>query len=47
MKVIRSKQYTAGRAWGAINIANMNGITTRLHWIDSPYRWHVSSLNLA
>lgn len=20
----------------------MNGITTRLHWTDSPYRWHVN-----
>ena len=43
MKVIRSKQYTAERAWGAIDIASMNGITTRLHWTDSPYHWHVNS----
>jgi hypothetical protein len=20
----------------------MNGITTRLHWTDQPYRWHVN-----
>jgi mannose-6-phosphate isomerase-like protein (cupin superfamily) len=43
MKVIRGKQYTADRAWDAIDIANMGGITTRLHWTDSPYRWHVNS----
>ena len=42
MKIIRSKEFTADRAWGALDIANMNGITTRLHWTDQPYRWHVN-----
>ena len=42
MKIIRSKEFTADRPWGAINIANMNGITTRLHWTDQPYKWHVN-----
>jgi len=23
-------------------IAEMNGITTRLHWTDAPYVWHVN-----
>lgn len=32
----------AGRAWGAKDIANMNGITTRLHWTDKPYKWHTN-----
>ena len=32
----------AERAWGAKTIANMNGITTRLHWTDQPYKWHVN-----
>jgi hypothetical protein len=32
MKIIKSKDFTAQKAWGAIDIANMNGITTRLHW---------------
>jgi mannose-6-phosphate isomerase-like protein (cupin superfamily) len=40
MKIIRSKAFTAERAWGALDIANMNGITTRLHWTDQPYKWH-------
>jgi len=31
MKIIRSKEFTADRPWGAIDIANMNGITIRLH----------------
>ncbi|CAI8714700.1 Cupin domain-containing protein [Pseudomonas sp. IT-347P] len=42
MKIIRSKTFTAERAWGALDIANMNGITTRLHWTDQPYKWHVN-----
>lgn len=42
MKVIRSREFTAPRAWGALDIANMGGITTRLHWTDQPYRWHVN-----
>jgi mannose-6-phosphate isomerase-like protein (cupin superfamily) len=42
MKIIRSREFTAPRAWGALDIANMGGITTRLHWTDQPYRWHVN-----
>jgi len=42
MKVIKSREFTAEKAWGAMDIANMNGITTRLHWTDQPYKWHVN-----
>jgi len=42
VEIIRSKEFTADRAWGAKNIANMNGITTRLHWTDQPYQWHIN-----
>ena len=42
MKIIRSKDFTASRAWGALDVANMNGITTRLHWTNEPYKWHVN-----
>ncbi|MEO6016703.1 MAG: cupin domain-containing protein [Polaromonas sp.] len=42
MKIIRSKEFTAARAWGALPVANMNGITTRLHWTDKPYKWHIN-----
>lgn len=27
---------------GALDIAKMGGITTRLHWTDQPYQWHVN-----
>lgn len=42
MNIIRSKEFTAERAWAALDIANMNGITTRLHWTDKPYKWHIN-----
>lgn len=42
MKLFRAKEFRAERAWGAIDIATMNGITTRLHWTDRPYHWHVN-----
>lgn len=42
MKIIRSKEFTASRPWGALDIAYMSGITTRLHWTDQPYKWHIN-----
>ena len=42
MKIIRSKNFISNKPWGAKDIANMNGITTRLHWTDKPYKWHVN-----
>ena len=42
MKIIRPRDFIADRAWGALEIANMGGITTRLHWTDRPYQWHVN-----
>lgn len=42
MKIIKSREFTADHAWGAKDIANMNGITTRLHWTDKPYKWHTN-----
>lgn len=42
MKIIRSKDFTAHKAWGALNIANMGGVTTRLHWTDQAYVWHIN-----
>jgi mannose-6-phosphate isomerase-like protein (cupin superfamily) len=42
MKIIRSKEFTATRSWDALDIANMHGITTRLHWTNQPYKWHVN-----
>ena len=42
MEIIRSRDFKAEHAWGAKSIANMNGITTRLHWTNKAYKWHVN-----
>lgn len=42
MKVIRSRDFSPATAWQAMGIACMNGTTTRLHWTDKPYQWHVN-----
>ncbi len=42
MKFITASQFTAENAWDAMPVAKMNGITTRLHWTDKPYKWHTN-----
>ena len=42
MKHIASKAFTAAQAWGSLPIANMGGVTVKLHWTDRPYQWHVN-----
>jgi mannose-6-phosphate isomerase-like protein (cupin superfamily) len=42
MTFTKAKDFTADRAWGALDIANMNGVTTRLHWTNQPYKWHIN-----
>ena len=34
--------FTADRAWGAKDIAEIDGASVRLHWTDQPYIWHVN-----
>ena len=34
--------FTADRAWGTRDLAEVDGATVRLHWTDRPYRWHVN-----
>ena len=41
-KIIRSREFKGTRAWDALPVAAMNGITTRLHWTNEPYKLHVN-----
>ncbi|RMX14940.1 cupin [Vandammella animalimorsus] len=41
-QTIRSRDFSAERPWGSLPIANMNGVTVKLHWTDQPYIWHVN-----
>jgi mannose-6-phosphate isomerase-like protein (cupin superfamily) len=40
--VTDARHFTADRAWGARDIAEIDGATVRLHWSDQPYKWHVN-----
>lgn len=42
MQIVHAKDFTAARAWGARDIALLDGTSVRLHWTDQPYRWHVN-----
>jgi mannose-6-phosphate isomerase-like protein (cupin superfamily) len=38
-----AREFRADRAWGARDIAEIDGATVKLHWTDAPYKWHVNS----
>ncbi|MFC4347410.1 cupin [Kordiimonas lipolytica] len=42
MTFIKAKDFTADRAWGAMDVATVEGASVRLHWTDQPYKWHVN-----
>jgi mannose-6-phosphate isomerase-like protein (cupin superfamily) len=43
MQLIHARDFSAGHAWDALDIALLEGKTSiRLHWTDQPYRWHVN-----
>ena len=35
-------RFRAAKAWGACELAEIDGATVRLHWTDRPYKWHVN-----
>lgn len=42
MNFIDPRSFTAEKAWQALDIARMDGVTVRMHWTDQPYHWHVN-----
>lgn len=36
------QNFKSGRAWDALDIGEVDGVTVRVHWTDQPYRWHVN-----
>ncbi len=42
MEIIKSKEFRPSKAWDSKQIACMNGITTKLHWTNKPYKWHTN-----
>jgi mannose-6-phosphate isomerase-like protein (cupin superfamily) len=37
-----SRAFRADRPWDALDLAEIEGATVRLHWSDQPYDWHVN-----
>jgi len=42
MRFTDASTYTAERPWGALDLADIDHATVRLHWTDQPYVWHVN-----
>lgn len=42
MQFIKGKEFSGTRAWDALDIAEIDGATVRLHWTDKPYIWHTN-----
>ncbi|KLN62200.1 cupin [Kiloniella spongiae] len=40
MKFIETAKFIGNAAWDAMDIAQIEGATVRLHWTDEPYKWH-------
>ena len=40
MKFVAPHSFKAEKAWQALDIANLDGVTVRIHWTDQPYIWH-------
>ena len=40
--ITHPKDFSAERAWGALDIATFDNTSVRLHWTDQPYIWHVN-----
>jgi mannose-6-phosphate isomerase-like protein (cupin superfamily) len=37
-----ARDFRSGTAWGARDLAEIEGASVRLHWADRPYEWHVN-----
>ncbi len=42
MEITKSYNFKPKSAWDSKLIASFNGITTKLHWTDKPYKWHIN-----
>ena len=42
MRFMASKSFTGSKSWDALDVANIEGATVRLHWTHEPYIWHVN-----
>lgn len=40
--VLRGAHVTHDRAWASTFVADLDGVTARVHWTDAAYPWHVN-----
>ena len=40
--VLRGAQVTHDRAWASTRVADLGGVTARVHWTDAAYPWHAN-----
>ena len=40
LEFFKPDTFTGSAAWDALDIAEIEGATVRLHWTDQPYVWH-------
>ncbi|MEH6402498.1 MAG: hypothetical protein V7750_03940 [Sneathiella sp.] len=40
MEFFKSGDFVGAKAWDALDIAEIEGASVRLHWTDKPYIWH-------
>lgn len=41
-RVVHAREFRPRRAWDALELLRLDGVTARLHWTNAPYRWHVN-----
>lgn len=42
MTLVDWRGFAGAKAWDALDIAEVEGATVRVHWTDAPYKWHVN-----
>ena len=42
MRFLSARDVVLDTAWEAVDVAEVDGATVRLHWTDAPYVWHVN-----
>jgi mannose-6-phosphate isomerase-like protein (cupin superfamily) len=41
-RVVRAREFRPRRAWDALDLMKVDGVSARLHWANKPYHWHVN-----
>jgi len=44
-RVVRAREFRPRRAWDALDLMKVDGVSARLHWANKPHHWHVNDGN--